>query len=620
MKSTRIILLSTLGLSACHPQEKSRTLEFIDQANSLLTRYGLSEMPSYADIQSQSSVFTRDAQGQELLPWTDTYWPTTYKGMAQRWGALNAEQSKNLDPEADFSLGDFYASSVSAAKAVGLLSVHLSPAEKFDLLYQTSNKIDLNTSAELQQKLATIDLDLDKILAESTLSTADRVSKKRELARRYKNALRQRNASGQTLASYFPMTSESLNNWLDKSQQSYYQFPGENDGEGQDWSWEGLCHGWAPAAVMATEPKHAVRVTLPNSTDGKERQLLFTEGDLRGLLTKSWADANNRDMFFIGRRCEQNVADPDAGIKRNTVGRGVGGSFYLWKENSSQEVSFTLVQEYPRGTQGQTLMRIILEDEWQGTTPSIAYLVETNGGGSYFTRDEKKAFAAAESEQLTDLEYAQNVSFHGCWDVNPASFHTVLLENLGKANRGFVMDRTQTGQVWNQPIYKAEFSVGALTSVKDLADTDVAKAYRAPGTSFVATVTATVYWASEPNSALFTYTDSEGKDVDAQQIETSVYEYTLEFDAQQKLISGEWGNLQSFESDSPDFLFGFRKASQPQISGFQKQYLKNGYEKIIKKLHNCSLKDSADGTLEIELPFALPEMPKTKLSYVNCAL
>jgi hypothetical protein len=328
-------------------------------------------------------------------------------------------------------------------------------------------------------------------------------------------------------------------------------------------------------------------------------------------------------MFFIGRRCEQNVANPDAGVTRNNQGRGVGGSFYLWENNSSKEMSFTLVQEYPRGSQGMTLMRIVLEDEWQDKTPTFGYIVEAVGGTPYFTRDEKLAFAAAETGRIDGLEYAQTLSFHGCWDVNPASFHTVLLENLGKANRGFVMDRTQSGQVWNQPIYKADFTVGALTPIADLkkdGSHDIAEAYRAPGTAFVATVTTTVYWASEPNSALFSYTDSDGSDTDAQYIETSVYEYTLEFDAQQKLIGGEWGNLQSFESDSPDFIFGFRKAAQPQISGPSSSYLRSGYEKIIKKLHNCSLREKADGQLEVTLPFAGLEADKRTFSYVDCSL
>ncbi len=617
MKVYLPLVALSLVLGACQPPQKSSPLEYIDSANSLLEHYGLAEMPNYESIKAQSLVFTATADGQEILPWTDTYWPTTYKGLAQRWGAFSTDQTENLDPEADFVIGSFYAQTQKAAASEGLINVHLSPAEKFDLLYQELQGLDPQKSQELAAGFAAIDSDLRKLLEQPQLEDQVRLQKKRELAARYANQLYASDASGLRLSNYFPMTTEGLGNWLAKAKNRAYQFPGDVE-DGQDWSWEGLCHGWAPAAVMAKEPAHAVRVRMKQDLQGKARQLLFTEGDIRGLLTKSWAQASNNDMFFIGRRCEQNVADVSLGVEKNASGRGVGGEFTL----NDTKTRFTLVQEYPRAKGVKSLLRVVLEDEWSGSTPSFAYLIQDlTTGMVHFTREEKNAFAAIETQDVSKLTEAQYLQFYGCWDVNPASFHTVLLENLGGNNRGFVMDRTQSGQVWNQPVYKSQFTIGELIPVAEFdknGKSDVAKAYRAPGTAFIANVTAQVSWAREPDTAHFTYKTNDGSDLDAQNIETTEYTYSLEFDAQHRLIGGEWGSSDSFEAyENPDFLFGFRQASEPKFRRGS-EYLRLGYEKIIKKIHDCSLSSRTDG--ELKLPDPSDETTQLTLKYTDCAL
>lgn len=267
------------------------------------------------------------------------------------------------------------------------------------------------------------------------------------------------------------------------------------------------------------------------------------------------------------------------------------------------------------------LYRIILEQEWSEGQPRYAYLLAEYRRGYVAYRlshDEAEAFAAFESPSdpisETIREARLDESSLGCWDTNPASFHALAIENIGRRNIGFVMDRTRSAQVWNQPVSKVVFELGRLMPLGESPETPGQKAYRAPGTSYVADVTATVTWSGEPGLPFFTYRDG----VDSEYLKTSTFKYSLEFDADQRLIGGEWTQTDGSTADeNPDFLFGFGQAAEPELSQAQ-PYLREGYPSIIKKLHDCSLREAADGetTLWLDVGFAKQQ----KLSYVNCKL
>ncbi len=618
---SKLFLFAAFGLVACRPQEASKTKEAIDNANSLLGRYGLNEMPRYEDLRAAQHLVTKAPDGSERLPWTDSYWPTTQKGMARRWGPLQVETTYESD--ADFAFGSFYRANQKSLATDNWISINLSPAEKFDRVYQSLEKLDPSKTQGILQKLERIDQKLTSLQADSSLSDEERIQRKRELAQEYYQEINRGSVEGGTLDRFYPMTTEGIRNWLAKARSSFYQFPGEYSESAQSWSWEGLCHGWAPAAVMSAEPKHAVRVDIADTGSASSKSLLFTEGDIRGLLTKTWAEASNPDLFFIGRRCDENVDDISKDIPKNSFGRGVGGEFYRWVSGANKKASFTMVQEYPRSTGSRSLMRVILEDEWKDGTPKFAYIIENLDTGTYFySEDEAKAFAAVETETDQGLEDLQGLRFFGCWDVNPASFHTVLLKNIGAENRGFVMDRTRSGQVWNQPIYKVEFDIGDLISIDSLPEADVAKAYRSPGTRYLAKVLAIVWWASEPYQPRFSYHDGDGVDRDRDLIQSSDFAYTLEFDADQRLIGGEWGSLSSLNvPETPDFLFGYRKAAEPILARYGTTgYLRNGYQKIVKKIHDCSLQGEATASVTLTIPSRWGSETKETFSYVNCKL
>jgi hypothetical protein len=218
------------------------------------------------------------------------------------------------------------------------------------------------------------------------------------------------------------------------------------------------------------------------------------------------------------------------------------------------------------------------------------------------------ALAEAFPDRLHTLEPVK-AKLYGCWDVNPASFHSVLLEQLGNRKMGFVMDRTRTGQVWNQPVFKARFAMGPLRSVDEI--DDAAAEYRASGTAFVTEVMAEVSWLSEPAQPRISY--DQGR-FDLRHVERSVYRYTLEFDAAQRLIGGEWGTLQAMDpaASAPDFIYGFEKGATPKdatVPAPGKTRL--DYSGIIGKLHGCSLEPSSDGQAR---------MGSVTLSYKNCVI
>jgi hypothetical protein len=618
-KSFAFISLSLLAF-ACTDKKASLsyTQAEIDEANNLITQYGLNEMPLYDELLKYRAVETKDAKGLPKLPWTDTYWATTEKQLAARWGVINSADEDNQDPFADFKIGAYFQTQIQSLKTTEpMLPINLSPAEKFDIAYRSVNGLTLDENNESIKGLASLDTKHQGFL-NPELVLVDRVRGKRTLAAEYLDWLNGDNSVG----SLSPLAAQGYRNWINNAATEGNIFPGETT-EDMDWSWEGICHGWAPAAVMSEEPKYAVKVKVKvNASSESTKELLFTEGDIRALLDKSWADSQSEAQFFIGRRCEENLSDPQKGVPSNAQGRGVSGRMtYINEAGVETTGDYTIVQEYARKSGNKSLYRVILENEWQEGAPKYAYLVLTMSATEpavvELTFDEKVGFAQLETPVSTaGLTLVKDVQSFGCWDMNPASFHAVLVENLGKKNLGIVMDRTQSGQVWNQPIGKASFEIGGLQSVDKL-KSDKAKPYRAPGTAFIAEVKAHVFWSSEPRQPRLSYTVN-GKDFDATMIRQTNYEYTLEFDADKRLIGGEWGTLSTFKThENPDFIFGYQSKVEPDLDSAD-DFLRTGYQSVIKKIHDCSLHGQVKGTVEV-IQAGLNEGAQT-IKFVECEL
>lgn len=82
------------------------------------------------------------------------------------------------------------------------------------------------------------------------------------------------------------------------------------DEYGEVESWMGICHGWAPAAIVEPRPEKSIQVL---SFDGKW-QVPLNPSEIKGLVSYSWATNRFRNIT-MGNRCNQK--DP----QRNENGR-----------------------------------------------------------------------------------------------------------------------------------------------------------------------------------------------------------------------------------------------------------------------------------------------------------
>lgn len=127
--------------------------------------------------------------------------------------------------------------------------------------------------------------------------------------------------------------------------------------EGDVENWMGICHGWAPAALMVSRPTRPVMTKGLNNVN-----VTWYPNDIKAMVSLSWANANY-PTNFIGGRCD--VKNP------------------------------------------KTLQ---------------------NG----------------------------RVAQQECFDTNPATFHLALGNMIGRAQTGFIFDKSFDYEVWNQPVVAYE--------------------------------------------------------------------------------------------------------------------------------------------------------------------
>ncbi|MCX6124670.1 MAG: hypothetical protein NTV34_07965 [Proteobacteria bacterium] len=560
------------SLASCgnRPIKASKIQESPDSMN-LRSQFGLTKQLTWSALKGSLSVSLKQ------VPWTDTYWPLKYKETAARWEELNVSGGEEV------GFGEYM--NAHAAQAINSKpSPLLSPAEKYDLVYQIRHDLVASQKElmDFSKKLSAIDASIKK---------SSDIKVKRTLLR---DMISEIHASG--IAPSLSMTMNGWEQFLSYSSDESYRYL--SIGEGESWGWMGICHGWAPAAVMTPAPKHAAMAIIG------DKKVLFTEGDIRGLLSRSWAQrAPGNKNYFLGRRCNKDVGDTHVPIPANSNGKGYAGTVTLEGSTKGFTVIDTLLSlKVPVNSRLAEVFKIQFDADGDEKI-----LLEVGGRSFYLVAnfaDLASYLKTGEMSLLTRVE----AELTGCWDVNPASFHEVLVEQLGVRGNGFVMDRTRNGQVWNQPIYSAIFEIGDLKRVGSVVD--VAARYRSSGTMYIAEVSAAVSWIREPSSAQLTYPGN----FDKQHSSTTVYNYTLEFDADERLIGGEWGTFSKMDpgSQAPDFLFGYEADAEPidNVGDFQGKTTID-YSGIVKKLLVCSWTDDTDGVEEVS---------SQKLSYKNCVI
>lgn len=561
------LLLLSVGCGRSDEAAKPSDPQEGTDRNNRFELLGRSELATYEELRQIESVAV------ERKPWTDTYWPFTAKGLSRRWDLKdpNDERDAFVWPSAFFR-------SHAENSQLPLVSPLLSPAEKYDIVYRWRHGISfdwINLWSAIEPMFG----------IEEQLRFSEKIQDKRSLVGQLAGQFK--GDTGETFRRMFPMSADGWNSWLTFTSDPKYRYLAQKD-TGEDWHWMGYCHGWAPASIMAAAPKHGVMARIGG------QQVLFSEGDIRGLLTKSWADFwPAKDMYFLGRRCNKNVEEPNGEIPHGPSGRGFYGSIKFGENEPEQTFyvraeyfsSFTRPNEriYPITFEGRSSPEGFLLERYYGQSNSFSYILAP-------TLESVQKYV--ELGIHDNLRYPYFVEMYGCWDVNPASFHMAIIEKVGKEKVGFVIDRTRTGQVWNQPVVEAKFVYSDLKLASQTKD--VGAAFRAPGTKYLLEVTADVKWLSEPTKPRLVYTEA----FDERYMITTRYQYTLEFDRQRRLIGGEWGTLDkvSAKQMAPDFIFGFKKDSKP-FDNLEKGF---DYSGIIDRIHACSLTEETDGSMRVQ--------------------
>lgn len=67
-----------------------------------------------------------------------------------------------------------------------------------------------------------------------------------------------------------------------------------------EWSWMGICHGWAAASIIVPAPVRPVTVTGP-----RDLRVTLNPHDIRALVSLAWANGESQSNF-IGGRCNIN--------------------------------------------------------------------------------------------------------------------------------------------------------------------------------------------------------------------------------------------------------------------------------------------------------------------------
>lgn len=162
--------------------------------------------------------------------------------------------------------------------------------------------------------------------------------------------------------------------------------------------------------------------------------------------------------------------------------------------------------------------------------------------------DVKKPRKDPETGRVTDSE---------CFDTNPGTWHLAVVNQIGVAKRGFVMDSTFDYEVWNQPVYSYSYTyfnprtrrkAARLSTARvslDQFKNDKFSKFRSPRATSVVGIAMDVTYVVETDPVQLA-SDSAEQD----KYETVQYLYDLELDTEGRIIGGEW-----YSNEHPDFLF-----------------------------------------------------------------
>lgn len=153
-----------------------------------------------------------------------------------------------------------------------------------------------------------------------------------------------------------------------------------------------------------------------------------------------------------------------------------------------------------------------------------------------------------------------------CFDLNPGKFHIALVNQIGLAQKSFVMDVAYNEPIWHYPVVGYRFEYFNLKKPYNQAnfesalikrskfENDPFSAFRSGKTEFLIGIRAQVLSASYKNP---------GYAVSYPKPKIFDYEYELELDKDLNIVGGEWRS-----KERPDFIWQTAKDFSP-ITDFE---------------------------------------------------
>jgi hypothetical protein len=158
-----------------------------------------------------------------------------------------------------------------------------------------------------------------------------------------------------------------------------------------------------------------------------------------------------------------------------------------------------------------------------------------------------------------------------CFDANPASWHLVLVNLMGRARQSFVFDATYDYEVWNQPVstYQVRYFNPNTKVVTDNLNSaiinyadfrrDHYKSHRSANAQSIVGIQLNLSYVVENTPGSVNGTDSS-----LPRIVHVKYYYDLELDRNKNIIGGEW-----YQAAHPDILW--RPNTRRPLAKFETQ-------------------------------------------------
>ena len=296
-------------------------------------------------------------------------------------------------------------------------------------------------------------------------------------------------------------------------------------------TWEGLCHAWAPATILYSNPK-------PVTMIGKKGHAIeFGSSDLKALLTYHLHLAKAPRTRFLGSRCNIDFGKIYQDLQNNSLyGNDVTVLIEKLKEYKKELTEILKLDNEEVLSLSWDKKKALLDifnklSNDKVDVDKLNLLLKKDDLGS-----EGKSFIKGMIDKKITManELEGKMDRSECKDTNAGSFHVVLTNQISKMDEGFVVDVTRDSEVWNQAVQGFD--------VKEIEERGPSEG-SAEGTVKEVIVETKMHYIVEIEQTWNKVSPSN-------QIATKTYRYKLELDKDGKILGGEWISL-----DRPDFIW-----------------------------------------------------------------